>query len=279
MRRFPRLGALGVATVAAALAQSVVRPPDIDSKSAGITSVANDTEIIERTRRIALAYTDNLPNFICTQVSRSFSDPSADGSAWEQYREVVAEVRYVGKQDSYRTLTVNGHPSNVEFKFVSPFIGAFGTALRQMFRPESKAEFERTVDAVIDGRGAYVFDVVLPKRHRGGGALWLGHDRSGARIREIHVGSRGQVAIEMETGHVLWIESSKALGIPPDYPVRQSGFRIAYGYVTIGDGTYLVPVRAWNATRTTRPSSFRDDIEWRDCRRFDVESELTFESK
>ena len=83
----------------------------------------------------------------------------------------------------------------------------------------------------------------------------------------------------METGDVLWIESSEALGIPLDYPVRQSGFRIAYGYVTIGEGTYLLPVRAWNLSRLNPPFSFRDDIEWRDCRRFDVESELTFESK
>ena len=152
-----------------ALPQGIAGPFDLGSAPARTAAAGAeiDGEIIERARRFVLAYSDNLPNFICTQVSRSFSDPSADGSAWEQYREVVAEVRYVGKEDSYRTLTVNGHPSNVEFKFVSPFIGAFGTALRQMFRPESKAEFERTVDAVIDGREAYVFDVVLPKRHRG----------------------------------------------------------------------------------------------------------------
>ena len=34
-----------------------------------------ETQIIEKTRELALEYTANLPNFICTETVRRFSDP------------------------------------------------------------------------------------------------------------------------------------------------------------------------------------------------------------
>ena len=44
--------------------------------------------LIERARRVALAYTRNLPNFICTQTNRDFK--SGNGYDWRQTEEAAA---------------------------------------------------------------------------------------------------------------------------------------------------------------------------------------------
>ena len=187
-----QLGALCVATVAVGLAQDPALPLLVDSVVAGIAPVEDDTGIIERTRRIALAYTDNLPNFICTESNRILLDYSGDGSAWRQYSEAVAEARFVDKREFHRTISVDGRPSNEKFKFVSRGAGRFGTLLRRMFRPSSKAVFTRIDDGVVDGREVYVFEVILPKEHGGAGTLSLDRDSSGMPIYRV----RFQLLIE-----------------------------------------------------------------------------------
>lgn len=272
----PRLCAVGVAAVTVALAQGVVGSNAVDPQSPGRTSVENDDEIIERTRRIALAYAGSLPDFICTQENRRFKDEAWDGPQWNQYAATVAEVRFVDKQESYRTIAVDGRPAEDDFKLVSGESGTFGSRLLGIFRPRSKASFTRTTDDVIEDREVYVFQVLLPTEHRGGGLISLGWNRLGLATWQIPVGSRGLVSIEKQTGNVLRIDSHEALGIPLDFPVRKASYRIEYGYVPIGDGTYVLPVRARYSMEMFPPALYRHDVEWRDCRKFDAESVLTF---
>ena len=272
----PRLCAIGVAAVTVGLAQGVVGPNGIDPKPPGRPSVENDDEIIERTRRIALEYSDNLPNFICTQENRRFKDEAWDGPQWNLYGGTVAEVRFVDKQESYRTIAVDGRPAEDDFKFVSGESGTFGSRLLATFRPRSRASFTRSADDVIEGRDVYVFEVLLPKEHGGGGLISLGWNRLGLATWQIRVGSRGLVSIEKQTGNVLRIDSHEAVGIPLDFPVRQARYRIEYGYVPIGDRTYMLPVRARYSMEMFPPALYRHDVEWRDCHKFDAESVLTF---
>ena len=272
-----RLGALCIAAAAVGLAQNPALPPDIESVVAGIAPVEDDAKIIERTRRIALAYTDNLPNFICTQENRKFKDESWDGSGWQQYSDAVAEVRFIDKTESYRTIAVDGRPSDEDFTIVSGESGTFGTRLLTMFLPESKAAFRRTTDAVIEGRDAYVFEVLLPKENLEGGVMSLGWYSSGLPIWQIAVGSRGLVSIEQETGNVLRIDRLETLGFPVSYPVHQARYRVDYNYVPISDDTFLLPVRAQYFYHLAPPLMHKYDVSWRDCRKFGAESVLTFE--
>ena len=273
----PRLGAVGVAAVTVGLAQGWVEPIEVDFGSPQRTSVENDDEIIERTRHIALAYTDSLPNFICTQENRKFKDESSDGSGWTQYAEVLAEVRFLDRGESYRTISVDGRPAGDDFKLASGESGTFGSRLAGMFLPRSKAEFTRAADAVIDGRSVYVFEVLLPTDHLGGGLMCLGWDDSGMPIRQVPVGGRGLVSIEKQTGNVLRIERLETLGLPVDYPIMQARYRVDYGSVPIGDDTYLLPVRAQYVFDLAPRLMHKYELRWRDCRKFEAESVLTFE--
>ena len=68
----------------------------------------------------------------------------------------------------------------------------------------------------------------------------------------------------------------RSVGIPPDFLGRKARYRIDYGYVPIGDGTYMLPVRARYSMEMFPPALYRHDVAWGDCRRFDAESILTF---
>ncbi len=184
---------------AAALSAASPSAPAAAVGLAQDSATALGDDIIKRTRSSALAYIDNLHNFICTQVNRKFSDDSGDGSAWRQTAETVAEVRFVDKVESYRTITVNGRPSNKNFRQVGAgnVSGEFGRTLFNLFRPESEAVFRCSGNAVLGGRDVHVFRVEVPK-HRYSGILFLGFDTFGKKMWPVNVGYKGLIYRERD---------------------------------------------------------------------------------
>ena len=129
-----------------------------------LTPAETDANLIERARRVALAYTRNLPNFVCTQTNRSFM--SGDGYDWRQTKEAATEVQFVDGRESYRNVTVNGRPSKKDFREIASY-GGFGAALYALFRPEAGAVFTRSGDDVIGGRDVAVFRMEVVNRRYG----------------------------------------------------------------------------------------------------------------
>lgn len=268
-----RLGFLGVAAAATGFSQAPTTPSIPDSSK---RPDDNGSAIIERARNMALEYFENLPNFVCTQVNRRFTDFSTDGSGLQHTNETVAEVRIVDRVESYRTVSVNGQPSDEEFRRVSATSGGFGRRLYNLFRPEARAVFQHLGEAEVDGREVAVFHVQVTEA-RYGFRLGLGDDSSGMEERPLHVGYSGSVSIDRQSGNVVLIDATTTLGIPSDYPVRQAPVRLEFGYVPIGERRYLLPVRArYVFHMSQRPYLHRIDVEWRACRKFDTESTLRF---
>ena len=249
--------------------------PEPDPEATELAPVESDAALIERARRIALAYSKNLPNFVCTQTSHVFTNKSGDGYDWRQDHEAVAEVQFVDGRESYRTVSINGRPSNKDFRRTRNSRGEFGTTLYDLFRPEAEAVFKRSGDAVIGGRDAAVFrcEVANPR---------YGFRLKARRNKKSHigVGYRGLVSIDRATGNVLRIDSREMLGIPPDYPVRQASNSVDYGYVSIGGESHLLPVRSrwrWVVRQAKKPHLYRSETEWSGCRKFGAESMVEFE--
>ena len=230
-----------------------------------LTPAETDANLIERARRVALAYTENLPNFVCTQTNRSFM--SGNGYDWRQTKEAATEVQFVDGRESYRNVTLNGRPSKKRFRKIASF-GDFGSALYNLFRPEAGAVFTRSGDAVIGGRDVAVFRMAVRNPRYGYGLK--------SRKRRAAVGFRGLVSIDKATGKVLRYDARESLGIPHDFPVQQASHSVDYGYVPIGGKPHLLPVRSRWVQRASREIE-RDDIEWTSCRKFGAESTVDFE--
>ena len=268
-----RLVVVGVAVAVLGLAQdfstAVVKPAAVlDSPS--LTPAQQDRMLIERARRVALAYIDDLPNFVCTKTSRKGWLKDGTRSRWRQFREVTAEVQFVDRRESYRNVTMNGRRSKKNFREIASY-GGFGTALYDLFRPEAGAVFTRSGDAVIGGREVAVFRMEVVNR-RYGYHFFL----RGRKKRPINVGFRGLVSIDKATGHVLRYDAREMLGIPSDYPFQQASRSLDYGYVPIGGKPHLLPVRSRWAYR--HPKKFQINyVEWTSCRKFGAESTVDFE--
>ena len=243
---------------------SLIGPPAVPAPST-LTPAETDANLIERARRVALAYIDNLLNFVCTQTNRSFM--SGDGYDWRQIQETGTEVQVVDRRESYRNVTVNGRPSKKRFRKIAGS-GEFGRVLYGLFQPEARAVFTRSGDDVISGRKVAVFRYEMTNPSYGYGLRY--------GKRRITVGFRGLVSIEKATGRVLRLDAREMLGIPSNYPYRQASHSIDYGYVPIGGKPHLLPVRSRWVKRYPRKIE-RDDIEWTNCRKFGAESTVDFE--
>ncbi len=266
-----RLVVVGVVVAVLGLAQDfsavVVKPATVlDSPS--LTPAQQDRMLIERARRIALSYTDNLPNFICTQTNRVFK--SGNGYDWRLIREAATEVQFVDGRESYRNVTVNGRRSKKNFREIASW-GDFGSSLYGLFRSEAGAVFTRSGDDVIGGRDVAVFSMEVVNRRYG--FHFSLRDR---KKRPINVGFRGLVSIDKAMGRVLRYDAREMLGIPPGYPLQQASRSLNYDYVPIGGKEYLLPVRSRWVKRYPRKIE-RDDIEWTNCRKFGAESTVDFE--
>lgn len=74
------------------------------------------TQIIEKARELALEYTANLPNFICTETIRRSQVPRSQ--RWKLVDTIALDVAFSDQGERYNLLTINGKPTRKSFKEV-----------------------------------------------------------------------------------------------------------------------------------------------------------------
>src|SRR5215471_21571241 len=73
-----------------------------------------ETQIIEKARELALEYTANLPNFICTETIRRSQLPSRS-QTWKLLDTLAVDVAFSDQGERYKQLTINGKPTTKSF--------------------------------------------------------------------------------------------------------------------------------------------------------------------
>src|SRR6202035_3348500 len=92
----------------------------------------------------AINYSKNLPNFICTQVTRRNIDPSGLEN-WRLMDTIQEQLSYFDHKENYKVSMVNGKMvNNVNHLQASGATssGEFGTMLYEIFSPESETQFD-----------------------------------------------------------------------------------------------------------------------------------------
>src|SRR5262249_27852342 len=72
-------------------------------------SPSDQTQIVEKAREVALGYTANLPNFICTDTTRR-SQPPRRSQTWKLLDTIAVDVAFSDQGDRYNLIT-NGKPT------------------------------------------------------------------------------------------------------------------------------------------------------------------------
>src|SRR4051812_1312630 len=108
----------------------------------------------------------NLPNFICTQLTRRFEDFAGKGE-WRPIDIIVERLTYFEHREDYQVLELNGRPANLPHSQLggASSSGEFGSVIKGIFAIESSAEFHWQNFFRLRGRSMYVYAYSVAAAH------------------------------------------------------------------------------------------------------------------
>lgn len=232
--------------------------------------------IVEEARRQARVYTDELPNYVCLQVTRRFFDPTGLEMDWLKHDEIKTRVSYYDGREDYETLTVDDMATTKGFSDLggTTTTGEFGTILNQLFATETNAQFRWARHSLLRGNPVYVFHMEVPQ-YRSSWSLTSSGGPSANGRQTIFAGYTGLVYIDKETGSVLRIVM-EAEGIPKSFPMQEARSRLDYDYIDLSGESFLLPLKAQIFVRSGRVLT-RNNLEFRLYRKFTAEATITFD--
>ena len=236
-------------------------------------------ELLARTRTATLGAAAAMPDFIVKQlITRSYAFGTT--SNWIPQDNLTIAVAYrANAGEQYKVLAVNGMPLGQEAKETRDYSKEVGgatssgveyiSAVADVFKPESQADFKLADTDLINGRRTLVFEYAVEKP-LSNLTLRAGEDATAS------VGSRGRVWIDRETNRVLRFEQI-ATEIPGNFPITAASTMIDYDWVTINDNKYLLPTHSEILITNTSGSmsrQSRNEIRFRSYQKFGAELKI-----
>lgn len=227
-------------------------------------------EFLEEVRSMAMEYTENLPNFICTQITQRFVR-RLPKKGWVRMDNFVAELTYNDKREKYRLLSVANRAAaedaTLDSLHGSTSTGEFGSKLNFLFDPETKALFR--LEGIDHSRGSPTIRVGfrVPKDTSKRGIVL----RDSVAEQMVITPYRGRCWVDPTSLQVVKIEE-RAFRIPAGFPITRSEGSTEYDLVEISDRKYWLPVRA-EVLLENRPRRVhtRNVIEFKRYRKFGSE--------
>ncbi len=254
---------------------------------------AEQVRALDNVRASALAYTHNLPNFICTQITQretqdqvnfgtSFNGASSSRGPAElagathapgSTHDVIEErLSFFDEMEHYEVVAVNGKRAagQKHMQFAGAIsAGEFGSALHSLFNPRSHAEFSWEKATSLNGRSVDVFKFHVPSQN---GTIVMDRDTD----QKILVASSGRLFVDSKTFEVVRISS--ALELPVDFPIKIATIEVTYRPIEIAGKAYNLPNRSEVRMKDSK-RLYINEILFRDYHKFAVESTIQFDSQ
>ena len=141
--------------------------------------------------------------------------------------------------------------------------------LKAVFDPQVKAEFDWKEWAAVNNQAVHVFAYRVAAANS---KYMLNAPNTG---EQAVVGFHGLVYVDRATLAVRRI-TVNADDIPVKFPLRESSIVVDYDYVAIGDHDHMMPVTAELQVRQGKRYLVRNDVEFREYRRYAAESSIRF---
>ena len=243
----------------------------------GLPGVAQELDpeqsaLIEQTREAALRYASSLPDFICTEIVQRAQDPRGDGR-WKAVDKLTVKLSYSDHKEDYKLLKINGKDTQLDYFYMGGALttGEFGTRLYAVFDPRSKAEFRWKGWGTLHKHRVARFTYRIVQAHT---SYQIQYSTVRGEPTSILVPYHGEVFVDAETHMVRRL--TQQAEIPPDFPITANECSVDYDDADVGGRQYLLPARAFVKTRSGRYAA-ENNIEFRDYRKFQTESTITFE--
>jgi hypothetical protein len=226
--------------------------------------------IIGEARDISLDYSKHLPDFICLQVTRRYVDPS--GLEMYHLADTVAErLSYFEQKENYKLISVNGAASTMDREKLggATSSGEFGTMLREIFVPSTRARFQWERWAKLRGRICHVYSYLVEQERSQWTIEWQ-------RQQRIVPAYKGLIYVDKDVPTVLRV-TLEAIDIPASFPIQSASTVLDYDYTTIGSSPFLLPLRSEMKMREGH-MLVKNNVEFRAYRKFGAEATITFDT-
>jgi hypothetical protein len=241
-------------------APSPIPPPDSEEQA----------RVIDEARSYAINYSRTLPDFICTQVTRRYFDPSGL-EFWQIQDTLTTRLSYFEQKEDYKLILVNNRMTDRPYESLGGAMstGEFGTMLRVVFERKSEATFQWERWATLRRHRAHVYSYRISQAN----SQWhVSYERTQEIVPAIH----GLVYVDRDTNSILRL-TLEAEDIPPSFPIQQASTVLDYDFTKIGDRDYQLPLRAVVRMRTGKLLT-KNEVEFRNYRKFSAEAVVSFET-
>jgi hypothetical protein len=241
------------------------------------TTAAPDLEtqaaIIQKIREYAVNYTESLPNFICTQVTRRMIDQTGTGDHYQSVDKIQEQLTYFEHQEKYKVVMINGEMvQNKDHEKLGGAVtsGEFGSFMADIFAPETEAQFDWHHLGKLDGRIMNVFSykVTQPLSHYS-----IEHVPSGRRIIAAY---HGLIYANRDTNAIMRI-TLETDDIPRDFPIQDVKSDLWYDAINISGQEFILPLKWEMHSRDGRYLAW-NSAEYALYRKFGAEATITFDS-
>jgi hypothetical protein len=235
-------------------------------------SVADQDRILSEAREIALEYTTHLPDFLCLQYTRRYIDPQGT-DYFQQVDSVATRLSYFDQKEDYKVISVGGKLTNKDYQKLGGAIssGEFGTMLKQIFEPETAAEFAFERWAKLDGRICLVYHYHVNR----GRSKWSIDWNNGEQVYS--PAYSGSIFIDREVPVVMRV-TLIAEGIPASFPIQEAKSTLNYGYQDISGKQFLLPLNSEMRMREGR-LLVKNETEFRNYRKYSADAVITFDTE
>ncbi len=235
-------------------------------------------EILDLIRQYALNYTQNLPNFVCVQVTRRYFEPLKGYGAdnFHSLGDILAKVSYNEGQEHYDVYSVGGKYVQTSMAKLAISGGAistgeFGSTMREVFEPSADADFKWDHWGKLRGRRMAVFHYYIDSGHS---HLSIAASLDPHDEQRIYTAYEGLIYADETTGEITRIQTH-AVNIPATFPVTDSLEILDYDRVEINGNNYMCPLLA-RLYMSSAQAKTKNEIEFRNYRRFGTEAVITF---
>jgi hypothetical protein len=231
--------------------------------------------ILDDVREYALNYSDTLPDFICTQVTRRFGAPlpgtkyggPADGGPrWQALDTLQIRLSYFERKEKYTVVLMNNAIVNQDYEKVggSKAFGEFGSMMREIFEPSTEARFEWDHWGTLRGKRVMAFRYHV--------RLDRSHFQIAVEEGKLHITTayHGLIEVEPDTHAVVRIVQ-EAENIPSDFPMKETSDVLDYDYQELSGSTFLLPLKSEVVMKTMNDVQKLDE-EFRLYRKYSADS-------
>jgi hypothetical protein len=233
-------------------------------------SLEEQKKLIHLAADRATAYAAGLPNFVCTEVVER--SEKRRNQSWRRRDLLTIQLGYADREEHYKLVAVNNRPASVSYLSIGGAVsqGEFGSIMREMFQLRT-AQFEWDRRETLRDRSVDVFSYRI-KKEKSGYMVQYGATVAGSH--SVVVAHHGFVYIDRGNGDVL--RMVRIAELPARFPVIESSTILDYAFGDVGGRSYLLPLRA-QLELSTASLQTRNEVQFRDYRRFEADSSITFD--